>query len=785
MASAMTLQSSDTTLSSGGRLVTSHGDTLPLRDTKLSARARAGIAHVVLEQRFVNDRDEPLLVHYELPLPADGAVSGFAFRMDGRRIVGEVDTKHRARERFEEAIVRGQSAAIVEQNRSNQFHQEVGNVPPGAEIVCEILVDQKLAWLAEGAWEWRFPTVLGPRYMGKPGRVEDAAALNVPYDVAGIDTRAHLELTIGDAIPGNAAPSSPSHQLRPDRVGSEYRVELGEPGGARLDSDIVVRWQVSTPDVGIGLDVARPASDRHTDGDAFGLLTLVPPTPESQPRATPRDLIFLIDTSGSMGGEPLNQAQRVVCAMIDTLGDRDRVELIEFGSRPRRFKNEPLVATREGKRAAMKWVKSLRASGGTEMHTAVLEALAPLRMDAQRQVVLITDGYIGFENEIIRTVLARLPSNSRLHTLGVGSAPNRALTGPAARAGGGVEIVVGLGEDAELAAKRLLERTTAPLVTELKVAGDGVTCVPSRLPDLYAGSPSLVGVRIPAGGVTLTITGKTADGEYREEVSIAGVEIGAGNPGVTKLYGREWVEDLETRRACGNAVAEIDSSVEEVGLRFQIATRLTSWIAVDEEISVKPGIEPRQETMPHEVPYGTSVEGMGLRGASAPLSKTRAGTVRRVSKKRAKEELRRDTDEKLAISALSIKDIGGEELDGLADFDDATGEIAAPQGLAAGPAEAPADDLSMAPEPAWEADETARVAAPQQEMLVDSSVAPSRQAMLGAVAKARTNWWLIILLVVLMLLATGLGVWILFGGSGETAAPVAPTTVEQPTTEMD
>jgi Ca-activated chloride channel family protein len=782
----MTLASptNDATLSSGGRLVTSTGETLPLRETRVSARARGGIAHVVLEQTFVNDRDEPLLVHYELPLPADGAVGGFAFRMDGRRIIGEVDTKHRARERFEEAIVRGQTAALVEQQRSNQFHQEVGNVPPGSEIVCEILVDQKLAWLAEGAWEWRFPTVLGPRYMGEPGRVEDAAALNVPYDVAGIDTRAHLELTIADAIP-SGAPSSPSHQLRPDRVGSETRVELSDPSGARLDSDIVVRWPVSTPDVGIGLDLARPASERFTDGDAFGLLTLVPPTPESKPRATPRDLIFLIDTSGSMGGEPLQQAQRVVCAMIDTLADQDRVELIEFGSRPRRFKSEPLVATREGKRAATKWVKGLRASGGTEMHTAVLEALAPLRMDAQRQVVLITDGYIGFENEIIRTVLARLPSNSRLHTLGVGSAPNRSLTGPAARAGGGVEIVVGLGQDAEVAAKRLLERTTAPLVTELKVTGDGLTCVPSRLPDLYAGSPSLIGVRVPAACVTLTVTGKTAAGEYRQEVAIPAVEIGAGNPGVTKLYGREWVEDLETRRACGNGVREIDASVEDVGLRFQIATRMTSWVAVDEEVSVKPGVEPREEIMPHEIPYGTSVEGIGLRATSAPLEQTRAGVMApmgdRAKLRRARPA--RPAKKEEAVRSMDVKysrfDLEGGEADELA-IEDApgfaedviTGEVALPPAEEA-PAPEPVSELRAEPEML---DETAKVA-PRQQLLAEASDI--------ATPKARTQWWLIILLVVLMLLAAGLGLWILLDSGGDATAPVAPTTLEQPTTEMD
>ncbi|MCZ7684031.1 MAG: VWA domain-containing protein [Sandaracinaceae bacterium] len=179
-------------------------------------------------------------------------------------------------------------------------------------------------------------------------------------------------------------------------------------------------------DVGVSLSVARPASPAH-DGASYGLLTLVPPVRTAR-AAVRRDLIFLIDVSGSMSGEPLDQVKRIAGAMIDTLGDEDRVELIAFGSAPVRFAKEPLAATRDGKRAAIQWLRALRASGATEMTRAVIEALAPLRPSSQRQVVLMTDGYIGFERELVREVLERLPAGARLHTVGVGSAINRTLT---------------------------------------------------------------------------------------------------------------------------------------------------------------------------------------------------------------------------------------------------------------------------------------------------------------------------------------------------------------------
>ena len=156
--------------SSGGRLVTADGRALPLIGASLAADAKGGIVRITLEQTFRNPHHEPLRVTYSLPLPADGAVSGFAFRIGEERVVGQVDTKRQARQRFEDAILEGRTAAILDQERSSLFTQEVGNVPPRTQVVCEVQIDQKLTWLPDGAWEWRFPTVVAPRYLGAPGR---------------------------------------------------------------------------------------------------------------------------------------------------------------------------------------------------------------------------------------------------------------------------------------------------------------------------------------------------------------------------------------------------------------------------------------------------------------------------------------------------------------------------------------------------------------------------------------------------------------------------------------
>ena len=576
--------------------------TLPLESAALRVEARGGIARVVLEQRFKNHHPDPLAVTYVLPLPADAAVSGFAFTVGDRRIEGEVDRKRAARERFEQAIAQGKTAALLEQERSSLFTQELGNVPPGAEVICEITIDQPLRWIHEGSWEWRFPLAAAPRYLGAPGRVDDAAkiALEVAQTLA---PRASLHMAIFDAMAAGRSPESPSHAVQV----SNGRVELGGGNRAELDRDVVVRWQVAALEPSV-----RAFAERTRHADAHALLTIVPPLPEAKAATVARDLIVLLDTSGSMSGTPLDQARRVTMALVDGLGDRDQIELIEFSNSARRFHKGAIAATKENKKAALAWLAKLQASGSTEMREGILEALRPLRKETQRQVVLITDGQIGFEQEIVQTILEKLPAGSRVHTVGVGSAVNRSLTGPAARAGRGVEIVIGLGEDPERAVSRIRARTEQPMVVDVTVSGSALLeTAPAHVPDLYAGAPVLLSARIKAEGGDLVVTGRTPHGTWEERIRVSPMD---GNGVLAALFGREAVEDAETRLAGGAERKEIDALVEKLGLEYRIATRLTSWVAIDKTPSVDPRAPTRHESVPQMLPHGMSVEGLGLRG---------------------------------------------------------------------------------------------------------------------------------------------------------------------------
>ena len=517
--------------SSGAELVTADGRTLALTAALLHVDARGGIARCVLEQRFENKFDERLHVTYRMPLPADGAVSGYSFTIGGRVVRGVVDRKHKARERFEQAIVKGHTAGLLEQERADIFTQSLGNIPAGEGISVVIEIDQRLVWLPEGEWELRFPTVIGPRYISTTNTIEDARATHVKVTTQPLGVRVSARIEIGDAITGGRRATSPTHSLTP----VDGALSLG--GGVRLDRDIVVRWPVAAPSPGLSLATARPTKQGD---ESFGLLTIVPPARDAKATPVARDLIVLLDTSGSMDGGPLEKAKQVVSLLIDSLHERDRFELIEFNYQPTRYQEAPEHATAAAKKAAIKWVTSRRADGGTEMRAGVLEALKTLRIGAQRQVVVVTDGYVGGEHQILLALQQRLPASCRLHVLGVGSAVNRSLAIALARVGRGAEVIVGIDEDAERGAKRLLDRTTLPMLTNVTISGDALVAhAPEHIPDVFEGSPCVAALMLSTEGGEIIVRGETASGTWEQRTRVQPLRAGEGNQGIVALYGRD------------------------------------------------------------------------------------------------------------------------------------------------------------------------------------------------------------------------------------------------------
>lgn len=620
LSSSPTLGSRSNALS--GTLVPTAARALPLRSVHASVDAADGLARLVLRQRFENPHDAPLEVIYSLPLPPEAAVSGFSFLIGSRRVVGEIDERGRARARYDEAMALGHTAALAEQDRDTLFTQALGNIPAGTAVEAEIVIDMKLRFIEGGSWELRLPTTVAPRYLGEVGRVEDAARIAQEVADAPMPVRLTLEARIRgiEAFEGERMVESPSHAIgaAPSTPRTDVVARFMDAAGVPLDRDVVLRWRASLHTATTRVRVTRP----HGSTSAFALLTITPPGAPSARASVGRDLILLLDTSGSMGGLPIEQAKRVSLALVESLGESDTLEMIAFSSSPQRWsggsgakRGSAMPMTRANREAAIGWLSTLRASGGTEMREAILAALQPLRIDAQRQVILVTDGLIGFESEIVRTIVDGLPRGSRVHTVGVGSGINRTLTAGAARAGRGVEVIADASEDPERIAARIVARTRSPLVTDMTFRGEAIRQVaPSRLPDLFAGAPLVAAVMVDPAGGPLVVEGRDASGAWRVEVSIPACAEGEGLAAIEQLYARERAADLEMDAAAGE---NVDEALIAVGVTHRIATRLTSWVAITEEKTVDETAPFRRERMPHELPHGGAVEGFGLRSPSA------------------------------------------------------------------------------------------------------------------------------------------------------------------------
>jgi Ca-activated chloride channel homolog len=576
----------------GAKLVSVDGRTFPLIAARVTATTSGAIACSTLVQTYRNPYAEPLEVIYTLPLPADGAVIGYTMRLGERVIRGEVRPREEARAAYEKALFDGRSAALLEQDRDDTFTQRLGSLPAGQQAELTIEVMHPLSFLVGVGelgpeWEYRFPTVVGPRYMGADGRVPDADRLSPDRasQSGEIPTRIELTLTTNET------------------AGAAVRRVDSMP----LDRDLVVRWAAGETAIGAHL-VEGPGLPG--DDGRYGVLTITPPRAPAASFA--RDLTILIDASGSMSGSPIEWAKDVASGLLRSLGEGDRFELIAFSSQPRSLTGGIIPATERSVRDALGALAQLAAGGATEMADALIQALRPLRPDSQHQIVLITDGEIGFEGEIVSRIVNGLKDGARLHTVGVGSAPNRTLTSRAARAGRGVESFVCGDGEVQATVKRLIAATAQPVLTDVAIESTAVIGVaPARPKDVFAGQPLVVAVELDPAGGTLEIEGRLAGTTERwawrltippiaaRGVSISTLPLGA-------LYGRESIADIDM------AGKRSRVGVLGVAMRHRIASSVTSLVAISDEPTVDPNAPRRRVALPVEVPAFVSAEGAGL-----------------------------------------------------------------------------------------------------------------------------------------------------------------------------
>jgi Ca-activated chloride channel family protein len=548
---------------------------LPATRSEIEIEVAGLVAHARVVQHYRNPGSQFLEGIYRLPLPADSAVYAMRIVLDGRVIEGEIREREAARIEYAAARSAGMATALVEQQKLDLFKTSVANIPPHAEVRIEIEYFQTIAW-HDGRFGLVLPLTLRPRY---GDRAEDdfaalidpttpmlrSAGLTLPLSI-------RVQLTPGIAV---QPPESPSHAVRVQPFANRYEVTLaGEAVPA--DRDFVLTWR---PLPGTAPSFASFAET--VDGAQY-LSVLVVPPPQRGPRL-PRELIIVLDSSGSMSGAAFTGAQHAAQFALSTLTAGDYFNVIDFDSSATALAPVSLPAQAADRQRASDFIASREADGGTEIAGALALAMGlPAIPQRLRQLVFITDGAVGNEADIYQSIAAA-DSAARLFMVGIGDAPNRAFLRRAAELGHGVATVIEstAAIDSDLSA--LFRQIDTPQLTDLQIDWpSNAESYPRQLPDLYPGEPLWLTTRLDPGAKairsTLGVKATSASGGLNITLPLA--HATAAN-GLAKIWARRKIQSLEDGLTLGDDAEQVRNEVLATALTHHLVSRYTSFVAVE------------------------------------------------------------------------------------------------------------------------------------------------------------------------------------------------------------
>jgi Ca-activated chloride channel homolog len=557
-----------------------------LLDTRFDVQVSGPVVRVKVEQRFHNTLEGFAEGVYAFPLSERSAVHGMQMQIGDRRIVGRIEEKARARQIFEQARANGQATALVEQRRPNIFSTAVANIEPGRDIVVSVEYTELL--VLDGArLSLRLPLTMTPRYQPQASihpenppvaQVHDLAGPEGPILPPGVSparshrTQLHVQLDAGQPL---ASLASPSHAIRLRADGQRHRIEL-ETDTVPMDRDFVLNWQLQ----------GGPASRvnvfaERVDGELHALLMLMPGDLPVQAERQPREVILVIDTSGSMGGERIRQARDSLIYALGRLQPEDRFNVLEFNHRHSMLYRDLQPASARHIAEAQAWVGRLQADGGTEMLPVLRDALAfPADPGYLRQVIFITDGSVSNEADILALIEQRR-HRARLFTVGIGAAPNSYLLRKAAELGRGRYSFIADSNEVEAQMAQLFEKLERPVLTDLRLElPEGIVADhgPQELPDLYAGQPLMVALKLNHMPSHLTLHGQQG-GAWQQRFTLPDEQAHAG---AGLLWARQKIEDLMDQLSQGRDEETVRQQVLPVALKHRLLSAYTSFVAVDE-----------------------------------------------------------------------------------------------------------------------------------------------------------------------------------------------------------
>lgn len=553
-------------------------------------------ARTRITQIFTNPSNGWVEAIYAYPMPEDSAVHSLKMVVGKRVIIGAIKERQEAKVIYETAKAAGQKASLVEQERPNLFTNSIANIGPHEQVVVQIDLQESLR-LSNDVFSLRVPLVVAPRYNPAPvtqsadisangtgwGIVADPVPdrekitspvldprINAPVNPVSIKVRLQAGFNLGEV-------KSHFHAVKTEIIDARTQV-ITLADGAHADRDFELTW---TPQ-----DSKAPAVGlfrEHLGKDDYALAYITPPAMEQQKDTRPREIVFVIDNSGSMGGTSMDQAKASLDYALSRLKPADRFNVIRFDDTMDLLFTDTVKADTRNASLAREFVDSLEASGGTEMLEPLRAALNDLRPADQsfiRQIIFLTDGAIGNEQQLLDAIAAKR-GRSRVFMVGIGSAPNNYLMNRAAELGRGSFTSIGSGEQVNDRMRDLFVKLENPVVTNLVAtfSSGNADMTPYTLPDLYRGEPLIIAAKLGSLAGTVTVKGMIGRQPWEVTVPVANAATGEG---LSKLWARRKISDAEVENTLGTiSIDEANKRILKLALEHDLVTRLTSLVAVD------------------------------------------------------------------------------------------------------------------------------------------------------------------------------------------------------------
>src|SRR5690349_10511189 len=586
-------------------------DQLPLKDTRVEISVSGVIADVKVRQIYRNEGSRPINASYVFPASTRAAVYSMRMQIGDEIIVAKIKEREQAKQDFEKAKEEGKSASLLEQQRPNVFSMSLANIMPQEQVEIELRYTELLI-PTDNVYEFVFPTVVGPRYQSPQdkNKQEDAFIQN-PYLHQGQQppSELHIEARIAAGLPVYDL-TCPSHTIYPQWQNGVAQLTLDDSKPFEGNRDFVVRYRLAGDQIASGLLLFQGTDEN------FFLYMAQPPQRVAADFVPPREYIFVVDVSGSMNGFPLETSKRLLRNLIGKLRPTDLFNVVLFAGDSAALSPQSLPANQENIARAIALIDQQRGSGGTELLGAVQQAMSlPRQEGVSRSLLLVTDGFVGGEQGVFDHIKANL-NKCNVFAFGIGTSVNRYLIEGVARAGMAEPFIVTEESEADGVADKFREYVESPVLTDIKVRANGFDIYdvnPVNFPDLLAQRPiALFGKWRGAPTGMIELTGKSGQGVYTTQLDVASSQPDEANSALRYLWARSRIAELSDYGAYEVSDDNV-KAITALGLKYNLLTRYTSFIAVREVVTNPTG---SAQDVNQPLPLPLRVSDMAVGGGS-------------------------------------------------------------------------------------------------------------------------------------------------------------------------